>query len=277
MLFLTATLLLQTTAAPAVVDHDAEIRPVLDAIYAGVSHEPGGEPDWNAFESVFLPQATLVLPYRPGTEPQVQTVPEFLEFYRGALAQPGAKDEGFVESCAGFEATVFGNVATVTSVYEARKTVDQPNPDRIGLDMVHLVNTPEGWKAVSLITDFAREDNPLPPTLAPRQVQDKSFAKVSFFERLEKLTASGHVWDPFFDRSSLHMGIYQLKAGATDGQSPHHEEEVYYVVRGSGKFTADGKTTTVNAGDVLFVDAEAKHRFHDIDEDLDLLVFFARG
>lgn len=277
MLLLTASLFLQTAGDVAAVDTDAQIQPVLDAIYAGVSHEPGEEPDWEAFEGIFLPQATLVLPYRPGTDPQVQTVAEFLEFYRGMLAQPGAKDEGFVERCAGFEATIFGNVATVTSVYEARKTSKQEKPDRVGLDLVHLVKTPSGWKAVSLITDFAREDNPLPPALASRGVTEEPFGKVDLSERLEKLHASGHAWDPFLDRRDLHMGVYHLKAGATDGQSPHEEQEIYYVVHGAGAFTVDGKTTSVKAGDVLFVDAQAEHRFHDITEDLDLLVFFARG
>lgn len=277
MLLLTAALLFQTAAERALVDSDAEIQPVLDAIYAGVSHEPGEEPDWEAFEGVFLPQATLVLPFRPGTEPEVQSVAAFLEFYRGMLAQPGAKDEGFVERCAGFEATIFGNVATVTSVYEARKTSKQAQPDRVGLDMVHLIKTPAGWKAVSLITDFAREDNPLPPALAPRLEADGSFEKVGFFERLEQWSSSSQAWAPILDRRDLHMGIYRLKAGATDGQAPHGEQEVYYVVQGVGQCTVDGKTTSVKAGDVLFVEAQAAHRFHDITEDLDLLVFFARG
>lgn len=256
---------------------DPAIRAALDAIYAGVSHAPGEDPDWEAFEGIFHPQATLVLPYAPGTEPEVQSVEQFLDFYRSMLAQPGAKDQGFVERCAGFQATVFGNVATVTSVYEARKTVDQEKPDRVGLDMVHLVRTGEGWKAVSLVTDFARADNPMPPALAAKRKDHASFSKESFFARLEKVKASGATWDPFLDRGNLHMGIYRLAAGAEDGQSPHGEDEVYYVVEGSASFTVDGETTPIAAGDVLFVAAHADHNFHDITEDLELLVFFARS
>jgi mannose-6-phosphate isomerase-like protein (cupin superfamily) len=61
-----------------------------------------------------------------------------------------------------------------------------------------------------------------------------------------------------------------------DTQSPHAEDEVYYVVRGRGRFTADGDEMDVEAGAVLFVAAGVEHRFHSIGEDLEILVFFAR-
>ncbi len=82
----------------------------------------------------------------------------------------------------------------------------------------------------------------------------------------------------FLQRSTLHCGIYALAAGATDRQNPHDEDEVYYVLEGKGKFTVDGHDP-VDAvkGAILFVAAHASHRFHDIEEDLKLLVFFSRA
>lgn len=80
---------------------------------------------------------------------------------------------------------------------------------------------------------------------------------------------------PFLNRASLRCGIYSLPAGGEDEQSPHELDEVYYVLNGKAKFTVDGKTSEVKPGDILFVAAKAKHRFHDIEEDLDLLVFFS--
>ncbi len=72
----------------------------------------------------------------------------------------------------------------------------------------------------------------------------------------------------------LSVGTYSLRAGATDTQSPHTEDEVYVVTSGRARFTSGGQTVDVEPGTVLFVPAHEAHRFHDITEDLTLLVFF---
>lgn len=72
----------------------------------------------------------------------------------------------------------------------------------------------------------------------------------------------------------LSVGTYSLRAGATDGQSPHTEDEVYVVTSGRASFTSGGQTVDVAPGTVLFVPTGEAHRFHDITEDLTLLVFF---
>ncbi len=74
---------------------------------------------------------------------------------------------------------------------------------------------------------------------------------------------------------SMSAGLYVLAAGATDLQRPHHEDEMYYIVRGLGRFTAGGQDQEVSAGTVLFVPAEVEHHFHSILEELAVLVFFA--
>lgn len=83
-------------------------------------------------------------------------------------------------------------------------------------------------------------------------------------------------WLEFLKVPSLRTGLYVLPAGSVDTQSPHTEDEVYYIVRGRGRFTADGNDLGVEAGAVLFVAAHVEHRFHSIEEDLEILVFFAR-
>jgi quercetin dioxygenase-like cupin family protein len=50
---------------------------------------------------------------------------------------------------------------------------------------------------------------------------------------------------------------------------------MYYVVRGRARFRAGDEDREVSAGSVLFVAAEVQHRFHDITEELNVLVFFA--
>jgi mannose-6-phosphate isomerase-like protein (cupin superfamily) len=65
-----------------------------------------------------------------------------------------------------------------------------------------------------------------------------------------------------------------LPRGGTDGQSPHTEDEIYFVVSGRARFRAGDEDRAVTAGDTLFVAAGLPHRFHDIEEDLTLLVVF---
>jgi mannose-6-phosphate isomerase-like protein (cupin superfamily) len=72
----------------------------------------------------------------------------------------------------------------------------------------------------------------------------------------------------------LSVGTYSLRAGAADPQKPHGEDEVYVITTGSGQFTSGGRSVSVAAGTVLYVPAHELHRFHDVTEDLTVLVFF---
>ena len=86
---------------------------------------------------------------------------------------------------------------------------------------------------------------------------------------------SGKLYREFLRVPAMSAGLYVLAAGATDSQRPHHEDEMYYVVRGRASFRAGDEDQEVSAGSVLFVAAEVEHRFYDIAEELAVLVFFA--
>jgi mannose-6-phosphate isomerase-like protein (cupin superfamily) len=73
----------------------------------------------------------------------------------------------------------------------------------------------------------------------------------------------------------MSAGLYELAAGDTDIQTPHREDELYVVLGGRGSFTASGTTIGVVAGSMMFVPAREAHLFHDIVEDLRVLVFFS--
>jgi mannose-6-phosphate isomerase-like protein (cupin superfamily) len=99
---------------------------------------------------------------------------------------------------------------------------------------------------------------------------------MSDIEREVARTKAAHDGYTEFRRSAaLSVGVYVLAAGATDRQSPHGEDEIYYVVRGHGRFRQGPDDRAVGPGDVLFVPARAEHRFHTIAEELVLLVVFA--
>jgi mannose-6-phosphate isomerase-like protein (cupin superfamily) len=86
--------------------------------------------------------------------------------------------------------------------------------------------------------------------------------------------ASGQRYHEFLRVPDLSAGLYVLEAGATDPQSPHTEDELYYVVSGRSRVTVDDETREVGPGSLVFVAANVPHVFHDIDERLELLVVF---
>lgn len=87
--------------------------------------------------------------------------------------------------------------------------------------------------------------------------------------------ADGHGYVDFLDSERLSVGLAVWPAGSTDRQQPHREDEVYYVISGRGVIRVDDEDRPVNAGSLVFVAAGVEHRFHDIDEDLRVLVFWA--
>jgi mannose-6-phosphate isomerase-like protein (cupin superfamily) len=99
------------------------------------------------------------------------------------------------------------------------------------------------------------------------------FAKVEEIDR--ERTKAGKLYREFLRVPAMSSGLYVLPAGGTDPQKPHHEDEMYYVIRGRARFRADQEVADVSAGSLLFVAAEVEHSFSDITEELAVLVFFA--
>lgn len=92
---------------------------------------------------------------------------------------------------------------------------------------------------------------------------------------IEQHGQAGKAYLEFLRAPSLSMGTYRLPAGGVDPQSPHTEDEVYYVVSGKALIRVGEKDRVVGAGSIVYVAACVPHRFHTIDEDLTVLVFFA--
>ena len=86
--------------------------------------------------------------------------------------------------------------------------------------------------------------------------------------------ANGAPYLEFLAVPDLSVGLYVLAAGQPDLQQPHTEDEVYYVVSGRGRITVGDEVRDVRAGSIVFVATAVPHRFHDITEDLTLLVAF---
>ena len=78
----------------------------------------------------------------------------------------------------------------------------------------------------------------------------------------------------------MSCGVYILQPGEEDRQTPHHEDEIYYVVSGAAHMRVAAENQpeqdhAISTSDVIFVKAHEEHRFHGITEELVLLVVFA--
>ena len=87
--------------------------------------------------------------------------------------------------------------------------------------------------------------------------------------------SSNKLYLEFLKVPDLSMGGFVLPAGGTDSQLPHTEAEVYYVVRGRAQIKVTDEDRAVRAGSIVYVAKNIEHRFHSIEEELTVLVFFA--
>ena len=101
-------------------------------------------------------------------------------------------------------------------------------------------------------------------------------AQVFHIEDLSRQRAGENkLYLEFLRVPAMSAGVYVLQKGGTDPQKPHHEDEMYYVIQGRAHMQMGSDHAEVHAGSVIFVEAELEHRFYDIQEELEVLVFFA--
>ena len=92
---------------------------------------------------------------------------------------------------------------------------------------------------------------------------------------MQKRQDSGDSYLEFIKVSDLSMGLYVLPTGGLDPQSPHTEDEVYFIVSGRAKIKVADEDRDVGAGSIVYVAKNVEHRFHSIEEELTVIVFFA--
>ena len=85
----------------------------------------------------------------------------------------------------------------------------------------------------------------------------------------------GKLYFEFLRVPAMSAGVYVLSKGGADPQKPHREDELYYVIRGRARMQIGSDHAEVRPGSIIFVEAELEHRFYEIHEELEVLVFFA--
>lgn len=81
------------------------------------------------------------------------------------------------------------------------------------------------------------------------------------------------VWDlEGFTHGSMSLIVFAPKG--KDYQTVHDQDELYFVMKGSGTLVRKGSRYTFATGDALFVAAGEDHHFEDFSEDLTLWAVF---
>lgn len=132
-----------------------DVGSVVDEMYAMVSGSAGPR-DWSRQTEIFHPEARQM---RTGVDgdgrPWIKIMS--LEQYR-ADTTPFFAANDFYEIETARRIDVFGNMAQVWSVYEARRAPDDATPERRGINSIQLYRDDRGhWRIMSMIWDNERE------------------------------------------------------------------------------------------------------------------------
>ncbi len=91
---------------------------------------------------------------------------------------------------------------------------------------------------------------------------------------LEKIEKSSSYFSTFIDKDRLAAGVMLLRPGEKDIQTPHENDEVYFVLSGNGFLKIKNKDYSVSKNKLFFVGKNVKHFFHGNSEELKVLYFF---
>ena len=82
-------------------------------------------------------------------------------------------------------------------------------------------------------------------------------------------------WVEHLRSACLSVGTYSMAPGGPDDQSPHTEDEVYFITMGRGRLVTSSGQIWVAPGHTVYVPAGEPHTFVDITEDFAAIVVFA--
>jgi cytidylate kinase len=154
------------------------------------------------------------------------------------------------------------------------ETVEEDVRERDYTD-THRAESPleRAWDALELDTTHLSPDEVLERMLAA--VRAREGKPIDLGRLAEEHRRSSRRYLEALRSAALSVGLYRLPAGSEDEQRPHGEEEVYLVLEGKGRFKMGDEDVMASPGSLLSVPARVEHRFHSIEQDLLLLVFFA--
>jgi hypothetical protein len=131
-----------------------DIGAAIDEMYAMVSG-PAGPRDWSRQANCFLPEARQVRTWVDEQGRPQKTSMSLDDYARDTTPFFAAND--FYEIETSRRVNIFGNIAHAWSAYEARRSPNDDQPERRGINSIQLFNDPElGWRIIHMIWDNER-------------------------------------------------------------------------------------------------------------------------
>ncbi|MDB5721109.1 MAG: hypothetical protein JWP15_1727 [Alphaproteobacteria bacterium] len=143
------------TISPSESEDIQAIGAAIDEMYAMISG-PRGPRDWSRQARCFHPEARQI---RTWVEPDGKAAMKVmgLDDYARDTA-PFFAENDFYEVETGRRVDLFGNIAHAWSLYEARRSPGDGEPERRGINSIQLFRDPaRGWKILAMIWDNERE------------------------------------------------------------------------------------------------------------------------
>jgi hypothetical protein len=133
---------------------EAAIGAAIDEMYAMISG-PKGPRDWSRQSTCFLPEARQVRTWMD-EQGHPQKLSMTLDEYQ-ANTTPFFAENDFYEIETSRRIDLFGNIAHVWSGYEARRSPEDAQTERRGINSIQLFRDPEqGWRIIHMIWDIER-------------------------------------------------------------------------------------------------------------------------
>jgi hypothetical protein len=134
---------------------EEQIGAAVDEMYAMISG-PAGPRDWSRQANCFLPQARQVRTWVDEAGRAQKKSMSLDEYSRDTT--PFFEGNAFYEVETDRRIDRFGNMAHVWSHYEARRSPDDEEPERRGINSIQLFHDPDrGWRIIHMIWDNERQ------------------------------------------------------------------------------------------------------------------------
>jgi hypothetical protein len=136
------------------MNDEAEIGAAVDEMYSMISG-PAGPRDWSRQANAFLPEARQVRTWVDEQGRPVKKSMSLDEYSRDT--KPFFAENAFYEIETDRRIDLFGNIAHVWSKYEARRSPDDAEVERRGINSIQLFKDPDrGWRIIHMIWDNER-------------------------------------------------------------------------------------------------------------------------
>jgi hypothetical protein len=138
----------------------AQIGAIVDEMYAMISG-PKGPRDWSRQANCFHPDARQIRTWIDEAGRPACRIMSIEDYARDTT--PFFANNDFYEIETARRIDLFGNIAHVWSAYEARRALDDAEPERRGINSIQLFRDPAlGWRIMAMIWDNERAGVALP-------------------------------------------------------------------------------------------------------------------